>query len=346
VAMILHTSGTTGRPKRVPLTHANLVASTLNIATTNELTPSDRSLCIMPLFHIHGIVAAALCTLASGGVLICPKGFSAREFWDLVDVYKPTWYTAVPTIHQIILTKVEENQEIVKNNPFRFIRSCSSSLPPAILERMEEAYHAPVIEAYGMSEAAHQMTANPLPPREHKAGSVGIGIGTEIGIMDDHGNLLENGMIGEVVVKGPNIFHGYDNNPEANATAFLDGWFRTGDQGRKDSDGYLFLTGRLKELINRGGEKISPFEIDDVLLRHPAVAEAVAFGAPNSMYGEEVHAALVLKTMVEEEELKAYCSEFLAKFKVPVKFHILEEIPRGATGKIQRSKMAEMLGIA
>ncbi|RKD24574.1 AMP-dependent synthetase [Ammoniphilus oxalaticus] len=345
VAMLLHTSGTTGRPKRVPLSHANLIASTSNIVSTYELTSQDRSLCILPLFHIHGIVASALSTLASGGTLICPKGFSARRFWDLVHTYKPTWYTAVPTIHQIILTRVEEHEEIVKNNPFRFVRSCSSSLPPVVLERMEKAYNAPVLEAYGMSEAAHQMTSNPLPPKSHKSGSVGIGFGVDIGIMDEEGNLLPDGEIGEVVIRGANVFNGYDENQEANEESFTDGWFRTGDQGMKDEEGYLFLTGRLKELINRGGEKISPFEIDDVLLRHPSVVEAVSFGAPSKMYGEEVHAALLLKEKVNEDELKTFCSDYLARFKVPVKFHLLEEIPRGATGKIQRTKMAELLGL-
>jgi len=346
VAMILHTSGTTGKPKRVPIRHSNLVASARNIQLTYQLSPKDTALCIMPLFHIHGIVASMLSTLASGGKLICPSGFNALEFWQWVDTYKPTWYSAVPTMHQTLLSRADHNQDIIQANPFRFIRSCSSPLPPVILERMEKTFNAPVLEAYGMSEAAHQMTSNPLPPAPHKSGSVGLGFGVQIGIMDEEGNLLENGQLGEVVVKGDNIFQGYEGNPEANAEAFDNGWFRTGDQGYKDEDGYLFLTGRFKEIINRGGEKISPLEVDDVLLRHPAVASAIAFAVPSKVYGEDIHAAVVLNGTVEEKELRAYCAAHLADFKVPRKIHVLEEIPKGATGKIQRIQMAKLLGIS
>lgn len=346
VAMILHTSGTTSRPKRVPIRHSNIVASALNIKGTYELSPSDRALCVMPLFHIHGIVASMLSTLASGGQVIIPAGFSALEFWQWIENYKPTWYSAVPTMHQTILSRAESNKEIIQANPFRFIRSSSSSLPPVVLEQMETVFNAPVLEAYGMTEAAHQMASNPLPPAKHKAGSVGIGHGVEVGIMDEEGNLLENGEIGEIVIKGPNVFFGYEENPAANAAAFIDGWFRTGDQGMKDEDGYLSLTGRLKEIINRGGEKISPLEVDDVILRHPAVASAVAFAVPSKVYGEDIHAAVVLRDVVDEKELRAHCAAQLADFKVPRKFHILDEIPKGATGKLQRINMAKLLGIS
>ena len=346
VAMILHTSGTTGRPKRVPIRHANIVASAKNIQTTYNLTSNDTALCIMPLFHIHGIVASTLSTLASGGKLVCPAGFNALEFWDLVATYKPTWYSAVPTMHQTLLSRANHNEEIIKANPFRFIRSSSSPLPPVILERMEETYNAPVLEAYGMSEASHQMASNPLPPAQHKPGSVGIGFGVEVGIMDAEGTLLENGELGEIVVKGANVFDGYEANPAANAEAFVDGWFRTGDQGYKDEDGYLFLTGRFKEIINRGGEKISPIEVDDVLLRHPAVTAAIAFAVPSKVYGEDIHAAVVLSEQVDEKELRAHCAAHLADFKVPRKFHVVDEVPKGATGKIQRINMAKLLGIS
>jgi len=346
VAMILHTSGTTGKPKRVPIRHTNLVASARNIQTTYQLTSDDTALCIMPLFHIHGIVASVLSTMASGGKLICPPGFNALEFWQWVEKYKPTWYSAVPTMHQTLLSRADHNEEIIKANPFRFIRSCSSPLPPVILDRMEKKFNAPVLEAYGMSEASHQMASNPLPPAQHKPGSVGLGFGVEIGIMDEEGTILENGQLGEVVVRGSNIFHGYEENPAANAEAFVNGWFRTGDQGYKDEDGYLFLTGRLKEIINRGGEKISPLEVDDVLLRHPAVASAIAFAVPSKVYGEDIHAAVVLKETIDEKELRTYCADHLADFKVPRKFHILDEIPKGATGKIQRIQMAKHLGIS
>jgi oxalate---CoA ligase len=345
VAMILHTSGTTSRPKRVPLRHRNLAASALNIAGTYALSPADTALCVMPLFHIHGIVATLLAPLASGGAVVCPPGFDALRFWGWVQEFRPTWYSAVPTMHQLLLARVERSAEIIRANPFRFVRSSSAPLPPVVLERLEAALGAPVLESYGMTEASHQMTSNPLPPLPHKAGSVGYGFGVEAAIMDEAGALLPPGSIGEVVVRGPNVVDGYENNPEANAQAFVDGWFRTGDQGVIDADGYLQLTGRIKELINRGGEKISPLEIDDVLLRHPAVAEAVAFAAPHPTLGEDVHAAVVLRSPASERELKEHCAAALADFKVPRAFHVLEEIPRGATGKLQRINMAKLLGM-
>ncbi len=345
VAMILHTSGTTSRPKRVPIRHHNLAASAANIIGTYNLTRADVALCVMPLFHIHGIVGSMLSTLASGGTLICPAGFNALEFWQWVETYSPTWYSAVPTMHQMVLARAERNAEIVRARPFRFIRSSSAALPPVVLERMEAMYGAPVLESYGMTEATHQMASNPLPPRSHKPGTVGYGFGVDVGIMDEAGSLLPRGSKGEVVVRGPNVISGYENNPEANLTAFVSGWFRTGDEGVLDADGYLALTGRLKELINRGGEKISPLEIDDALLRHPAVAEAMTFAVPHKTLGEDIHAALVLKSQVSERELHDHCTALLADFKVPRKFHILDQIPRGATGKPQRITMARQLGI-
>lgn len=345
IAMILHTSGTTSRPKRVPIRHRNMAASARNIGGTYNLDARDTALCVMPLFHIHGIMASMLSTLASGGTVVCPQGFNALEFWNIVDAFKPTWYSAVPTMHQVLLARAERNMEVIRANPFRFIRSSSASLPPIVMERIEETFGAPVLESYGMTEAAHQMASNPLPPKPHKGGTVGYGFGVDVAIMDDDGHLLPQGALGEVVVKGPNVIDGYENNPEANATAFVGGWFRTGDQGQIDADGYLSLTGRLKELINRGGEKISPLEIDDVLLRHAAVAEAVAFAVPHATLGEEVHAAVVLKGAATERELRAFCAERLAEFKVPRRFHMLEAIPRGATGKLQRINMAKLLDL-
>jgi acyl-CoA synthetase (AMP-forming)/AMP-acid ligase II len=299
----------------------------------------------MPLFHIHGIVASMLATLASGGTVVCPEGFSALEFWRWVETYQPSWYSAVPTMHQMLLARAERNLALIRAHPFRFIRSSSAPLPPVVLERLEATFGAPVLEAYGMTEASHQMASNPLPPRPHKAGTVGYGVGVAIAIMDEHGTLLPPGTRGEVVIRGPNVIDGYENNPEANATAFTNGWFRTGDQGVIDADGYLGLTGRLKELINRGGEKISPLEIDDVLLRHPAVAEALAFAVPHKTLGEDIHAAVVLKAPATEADLREYCAARLAEFKVPRQFHMLDEIPRGATGKPQRINLAQQLGI-
>ncbi|NNJ10367.1 AMP-binding protein [Chloroflexales bacterium ZM16-3] len=345
VAMILHTSGTTSRPKRVPIRQRNLATSITNIIETYQLGPEDRALCVMPLFHIHGIVASMLGTLASGGTLICPPGFDAMRFWGWVEQYRPTWFSAVPTMHQMLLARAERNAEVIAANPFRFIRSSSAPLPPVVMERMEATFGAPVLESYGMTEASHQMTSNPLPPAPHKAGTVGVGIGVDVGIMDDAGSLLPQGARGEVVVRGGSVVDGYENNPQANAAAFTDGWFRTGDQGYLDEDGYLALTGRLKELINRGGEKISPLEIDDVLLRHPAVAEALSFAVPHKTLGEDIHAAVVLRAEASEKELREHCARSLADFKVPRQIHILEALPRGATGKLQRITMAKTLGI-
>jgi acyl-CoA synthetase (AMP-forming)/AMP-acid ligase II len=344
--MILHTSGTTSRPKRVPIRHRNLAASAANIIATYGLSPADTALCVMPLFHIHGIVASMLSTLASGGTLICPDGFNALEFWRWVEAYHPTWYSAVPTMHQLLLARADRNMDVIRAHPFRFIRSSSAPLPPVVLERLEATFGAPVLEAYGMTEASHQMASNPLPPKLHKPGTVGYGVGVEVAIMDEAGRLLPPGQRGEVVIRGPNVIDGYENNPEANATAFVQGWFRTGDQGAIDEQGYLALTGRLKELINRGGEKISPLEIDDVLLRHPAVAEALAFAVPHKTLGEDIHAAVVLKAPASESELREHCAARLAEFKVPRVFHILEEIPRGATGKPQRINLAKQLGLS
>lgn len=346
IAMILHTSGTTSRPKRVPIKHRNLAASAANIIGTYNLTAQDRALCVMPLFHVHGLVASMLSTLSSGGTVIVPVGgFNALEFWKLLAEFQPTWYSAVPTMHQLLLARASRNQEAIAKSKLRFIRSSSSSLPTVVLENLEKTFNAPVLEAYSMTEASHQMTSNPLPPAQRKPGTVGYGFGVEINIMDEAGNLLEKGQLGEVVVKAPNVVDGYENNPQANAKAFTNGWFRTGDQGIIDESGYLSLTGRLKELINRGGEKISPLEVDNVILRHPAVEEVLSFAAPHKTLGEDVHAAVVLKDTINEKELKQYCSQYLADFKVPRKFHFLETLPRGATGKPQRLKMAELLEI-
>lgn len=343
IAMILHTSGTTSRPKRVPLRHRNLIASAKNIISAYNLTREDTTLCLMPLFHIHGLVGCMLSTLASGGTVVCPNGFNALEFWQLVDTFKPTWYSAAPTMHQMILARATRNQEIVKANPFRFIRSSSAPLPLVVIEQIEATLNAPVLESYSMTEAAHMMTTNPLPPNLRKPGSVGYGFGVEVAIMDESGNLLPQGSLGEVAIKGANAIAGYENNPEANAKAFVNGWFCTGDQGKLDEDGYLHLTGRIKELINRGGEKISPLEVDNILLRHPAVAEALAFAVAHKSLGEDIHAAVVLKDAATETELKAYCAEVLADFKVPKQIHILDQLPRGATGKLQRLSMAKLL---
>ena len=343
IALILHTSGSTGRPKRVPLTHQNLVVSAGNITHTYDLTPEDVSLCVMPLFHVHGLVASTLAPLFSGGAVVVPSKFEALSFWRLVREYKVSWYSGVPTIHQLLLARIGGKGRPAGTESLRFVRSCSTPLSPDIIHRMEEVLGVPLLEAYGMTEAAHQMASNPLPPHPNKPGSVGAPAGVHISIVDPNGNHLGVDQRGEVVIQGPNVFKGYENNPEANASAFVHGWFRTGDEGYLDEDGYLHLTGRLKELINRAGEKISPREIDKVLLSHPGVAEAVTFGFPHAKLGEEVAAAVVLHSPLSETALDDYCRERLAEFKCPKKFYILESIPQTATGKVRRNAVAAAL---
>jgi oxalate---CoA ligase len=340
IALILHTSGSTGRPKRVPLPHANIAVSAKNVAATYALSSDDVSLCLMPLFHVHGLVASTLATLATGGIVVAPKKFDATAFWRLVREYRVSWYSAVPTIHQLLLARLGNKERPPGADSLRYVRSCSTALSPDIMHKLEKMFGVPVLEAYGMTEAAHQMASNPLPPRAHKAGSVGPATGIRISIMDDDGQHLAVEARGEVVIRGPNVFHGYENNPEANAKSFSDGWFRTGDQGYLDSDGYLHLTGRLKELINRAGEKIAPREIDEVLLTHPAISEAVTFGCPHATLGEEVAAAIVLRQPENTADILKYCRERLAEFKCPKKLYIVEAIPLTATGKIKRSAVA------
>ena len=339
IALILHTSGTTSRPKRVPLAHQNLITSARNVAHTYQLAATDVSLCVMPLFHVHGLVASTLATFATGGTVVVPPKFNPLSFWSTVREHRATWYSAVPTIHQVLVSRSKGNRPSGAEQ-LRFIRSCSASLAPQLMTEMEAAFGAPVLEAYGMTEAAHQMASNPLPPAARKPGSVGCGTNVEIAILDEAGNELPRQTVGEVSIKGPNVFGGYEANPQANAESFSNGWFRTGDQGQLDSEGYLTLVGRIKELINRGGEKISPREIDEALLTHSAVAEAVCFGIPDRVYGEDVAAAVVLKDSATEKELIDHCRSRLAEFKCPKTIYILETIPRTATGKIQRRNVA------
>jgi acyl-CoA synthetase (AMP-forming)/AMP-acid ligase II/acyl carrier protein len=347
VALVLHTSGTTSRPKMVPLTHENLCTSAANVSATLGLGPADRCLNVMPLFHIHGLVTAVLASLASGASVICTPGFYAPEFFSWMDECEPSWYTAVPTMHQSILARAGKHQDVVQRRRLRFVRSSSSALPPQVMAQLEETFGAPVIEAYGMTEAAHQMASNPLPPRPRKPGSVGLAAGPEIAIMGPGGALLPPGQQGEVVIRGRSVTRGYENNPDANEAAFTHGWFRTGDQGCLDEDGYLTLTGRLKEIINRGGEKVSPREVDEVLLDHPAVAQVVTFAIPEPTLGEDVGAAVVLQTgmAVSERELREFAAGRLADFKVPRTVLFLSEIPKGPTGKLQRIGLAERLGL-
>ncbi len=347
VALVLHTSGTTSRPKIVPLTARNVCASAASIAATLRLTPEDRCLNIMPLFHIHGLIAAVLTTVSAGAFIACTPGFNAMKFFGWMEAVKPSWYTAVPTMHQAILSRAERNAEIVAATPLRFVRSSSASLPAPVFQALEETFGCPVIEAYGMTEASHQMASNQLPPGKRKPGAVGAAAGPEIAIFDADGRALGTDEAGEICIRGENVTPGYRDNPKANAESFRDGWFRTGDEGVMDADGFIRITGRLKEMINRGGEKVMPREVDDVLVEHPAVAQAVTFALPHDKLGEEVAAAVVLREgeSVDARALRDFAGKSLAPFKVPREIVFLDEIPKGATGKLQRIGLAEKLGL-
>jgi acyl-CoA synthetase (AMP-forming)/AMP-acid ligase II len=348
IALVLHTSGTTSRPKIVPLSHRNVTASAVNIVRILRLTREDVCLNIMPLFHIHGLIGAVLSSIAAGASIACAPNFDALKFFRWFAEVNPTWYTAVPTMHQTILGRAARNAEIIAAaGRLRLIRSSSSSLPPQVMAELEKVFRVPVLESYGMTEAAHQMASNPLPPGKRFAGSVGIASGPEIAIMNDAGDILKANDIGEVVIRGRDVFAGYENNPEANAKAWTNGWFRTGDQGYLDAAGYLRLTGRLKEMINRGGEKISPLEVETTLMSHPLVAQAVAFAIADPMLGEEVAAAVVLRDGAnpDEHELREFVSVRIAHFKVPRKIVFLDAIPKGPTGKPRRIGLAKVLGL-
>ena len=292
-------------------------------------------------------MACVLATLSRGGAVIASPGFNALRFFKWLDEMSPTWYSAVPTMHQVILARAARNAEILQKLDLRLIRSSSASLPPQVMTELERVFGAPVLEAYAMTEAAHQMTSNPLPPEPRKPGSVGRAAGPEVAVMDAEGKLLAPGQVGEIVIRGENVTGGYENNPAANAEAFQDGWLRTGDEGVSDESGYFRITGRLKEIINRGGEKISPREVDDVLMDHPAVEQVVTFAVKHPKLGEEVASAVVLREGAEasDAEIRAFAGERLADFKVPRRVIFLDEIPKGPTGKLRRIGLAEQLGL-
>ncbi len=346
IALVLHTSGTTARPKKVPLTHDNVCISARNIVVALALTGQDRCLNVMPLYHIHGLVGGTLSPLTAGGSAICPPRFDPDKFFTWLDELHPTWYTAAPALHQAILSHAQDHPDVIKRSSLRFIRSTSAALAPQVMLELERVFGAPVIEAYSMTEAAHQVCSNPLPPRPRRVGSVGLATGATVAIMDAAGNLLPTGTLGEVVIRGPGITPGYEGNPAANAASFRNGWFRTGDQGVLDADGYLFIRGRLKEIINRGGEKISPREVDEVLLDHRDIAQAVTFALPHPMLGEDVAAAVVLRehTSATEAEIRQYAATRLAEFKVPCRVLIVDELPKGPTGKLRRLNLAQQFG--
>jgi acyl-CoA synthetase (AMP-forming)/AMP-acid ligase II len=339
VAIVLHTSGTTSRPKQVPLLHRNLMASTRSVAAHFRLGPDDVSFCVMPLFHVHGLVASTFAALSAGGTVVSPRRLAPQRFWRQAREYGTTWLSAGPTLHQMLLDKIDDEGA---PGTLRFVRSCSSALSPELLHRAERGYGVPMLESYGMTEASHQMASNPLPPGERIPGSVGVSAGTELGVVDGSGGFLPAGEAGEVVIRGPGVMSGYVNNPAATAEAFFGDWFRTGDRGVL-RDGYLYLEGRIKEMIIRGGENISPAEIEQALLAHPAVTDAVCFGVLDDKYGELPAAAVTLTGDVEPRELIRFCRERLAAFKVPAVIHVLPEIPRTATGKVQRRRVGEFV---
>ena len=345
--LVLHTSGTTSRPKIVPLTNKNIYSSAENISKSLNLSEVDHCLNIMPLFHIHGLIAILAASIRSGASICASNGFNALKFLELAKSEKITWYSGVPTMHQAILLRAEKNLELAKNLNLRLIRSSSASLPPAVFEKLNNVFGCSVIEAYGMTEATHQMTSNPLPPKKQKPGFVGIPAGPEVCIMDEKDKILDQGETGEVCIKGDNVTLGYDNNPEANKNSFTNGWFRTGDQGYFDQNGYLKISGRLKEIINKGGEKISPLEVDNVLMDHPLIEQAVCFGYEDKMLGEDIAAAIIVKEgkNCSETDVKTYAQEKLAKFKIPKKIFFVNEIPKGATGKLQRNVLAKNFGL-
>jgi acyl-CoA synthetase (AMP-forming)/AMP-acid ligase II len=346
-ALVLHTSGTTSKPKIVPLTNKNIFSSAINISKSLELSEIDHCLNIMPLFHIHGLIAIIAASMKVGASVCASNGFNAIKFLEIAKSEKITWYSGVPTMHQAILLRAEKKLELAKNLKLKFIRSSSASLPPAVFEKLNNVFKCPVIEAYGMTEATHQMTSNPLPPKIQKPGFVGIPAGPDVCIMDDADKILNQGETGEVCIKGNNVTLGYDNNPEANKKSFSNGWFRTGDQGYFDQDGYLKISGRLKEIINKGGEKISPLEVDNILMDHPLIEQAVCFGYEDKMLGEEIAAAIIVKEgqNCSEMDVKNYAEEKLAKFKIPKKIFFVNEIPKGATGKLQRNVLAKNFGL-
>jgi acyl-CoA synthetase (AMP-forming)/AMP-acid ligase II len=345
IALLLFTGGTSGSPKLVPLTHRNIAASIKNITSSYALSPDDATLLVMPMFHGHGLIGGLLSTLGSGGSAYVPStgSFSAHLFWPDVVRLGVTWYTAVPTIHRILLSRADH--EYPKSSPvsLRFIRSCSAPLDDELAAASAATFGAPMIGAYGMTETCHQLASNPLPVNgTNKTSSVGLPTGVEIRVVDESGRNVPSGGIGEIWVRGATVTPGYLSNPEANSASFVDGWYRSGDLGTKDEDGYIFVKGRLKEMINHGGEKIAPHDIDIALLSHPKVLDAASFAEADKMYGENVGAAVILRPGVQatESELQDYCHTRLSAFKVPQRIHMVDNFPRTAKGSTDRHALA------
>jgi acyl-CoA synthetase (AMP-forming)/AMP-acid ligase II len=349
IALFLFTSGTTSRPKIVPLTHGNICTSALSAVAALRLSEADRCLNVLPLFHGHGLIATVMTSLAAGAGVVCTPGCDVNRFFGWLREFAPTWYSAVPTMHQAILAQARLNPDQVAGVRLRLVRSASAPLPPRVLAELEQTFGTSVIEFYGMTETASAPIAcNPLPPRKSKPGSVGIPVGLDVAIMDDRGDMLPAGEAGHVTVRGPSVMPGYDGDAAATAAAFTGDWFKTGDQGFFDDEGYLYLSGRTREMINRGGENIAPREVDEALLEHPAVAEAVTFAVPHATLGEDVAAAVVLRLDADAtaKDIRQFAAGRLADFKVPRQVLIVAQLPKGSTGKVQRIGLAEKLGLA
>ena len=346
ICLILHTSGTTSRPKQVQLSCMNIISSALNIARVLQLEKKDKGMNIMPLFHIHGLIASLFSSIVTGSSVVCTSGFNALTFYGNIKNFKPSWITAVPTMYQAILSRASRNKEIIQASNLRLLRSSSAAMPVATIEALENAFQCPVIEAYGMTEASHQMASNFLDSTR-KPGSVGKSAGPEIALLRDNKLITEANTVGEIIIKGSNVTKGYKNNNKANKENFFDGWFKTGDLGKFDEDGFLFISGRIKEIINKGGEKISPQEVDEALMRHEAVFQAVSFSVKHEKLGEDIAAAVVLKdgATIDDKDLRTHLSKSITTFKVPRQILILDEIPKGNTGKIQRIGLAKKLGL-
>ena len=346
IALILHTSGTTARPKMIRLSQANLCTSAFNIRSTLQLSEADRCMNVMPLFHIHGLIGALLSSLSAGASVVCTPGFTPVHFYEWLAEFRPTWYSAVPSMHQEVVARASANAETIATSQLRFIRSSSAALSPLLMSQLEQTFNVPVIQAFGMTEASHQIASNPLPPRERKPGSVGLG-NCEVAILDDQDQSLPAGVSGEIAIRGPNVTTVRPSSGTDAVPRGPDEWFRTGDVGYLDADGYLFISGRIKEIINRGGEKIAPSEIDNVLLEHPAVGQAVTCAVPDARLGEDIVAVVVRRPgkTLSERELREFASTKIAAFKVPRRVMFVEQIPKGPTGKIQRIGLAKKLGI-
>ncbi len=346
ICLILHTSGTTSRPKQVQLSSVNIISSALNIARVLQLEKKDKGMNIMPLFHIHGLIASLLSSIVTGSSVVCTSGFNALTFYGNIKNFKPTWITAVPTMYQTILSRASRNKEIIQASSLRLLRSSSAAMPVATIEALENAFQCPVIEAYGMTEASHQMASNFLDSIR-KPGSVGKSAGPEIALFREDKLITVANTVGEIVIRGSNVTKGYKNNDKANKENFFDGWFKTGDLGKFDEDGFLFISGRIKEIINKGGEKISPQEVDEALMKHEAVFQAVCFSVKHEKLGEDIAAAVVLKdgSTTDDKDLRTYLSKSITTFKIPRRILILDEIPKGNTGKIQRIGLAKKLGL-